>query len=369
VRALVLSSHYAEPQHREKLRALAGLGVEVAAAIPNGTVGLDGGVRLLPIEASGDPADPGSLRWRARVIKKTLAEFRPALVQIEEEPGTQVAEAAAAACRKLRIPYVVFAWESLPRRRGLLESRRWRATVSGAAGLLGGNRLAAGLLQAGSEGALAAVIPQNGLAPVDAPVREGPRAGVSIGFVGRLVPERGAEMLIRSCGQLFGSWTLTIVGTGPEQESLEEIAQRLGLASRIRWMGGLPRAELEPLWAALDVLVVPSQDTPTWTDRHSPVLLDAMMRGVAPIVTPVGALPETVGDAGVVVEDVDALHLALQEMVAEPARCRALGTRARQRMLDLYVDASIARRTLDLWLDLLARPSAAVQAEIGPDSA
>jgi glycosyltransferase involved in cell wall biosynthesis len=367
VRALILSSHYAEPQHRGKLKALAGLGVEVAAAIPNGTVGLDGGVRLMPIAASGDPADPASLRWSGRILKKTLAEFRPALVQIEEEPGTQVAEAAAAACRKLGIPYVVFAWESLPRRRGLLESRRWRATVSGAAGLLGGNRLAAALLQAGPERAMAADSPQTGMPPVEVPVRAGPRAGLSIGFVGRLVPERGAEMLFRSCGQLFGSWTLTIAGTGPEQESLEEIAQRLGLASRIRWMGGLPRAELDPLWATLDVLVVPSQDTATWTERHSPVLLDAMMREVAPVVTPVGALPETVGDAGVVVENVEALHLALQEMVAEPERCRVLGARARQRMLDLYVDTSVARRTLDFWLDLLARPSAAVQAEIGSE--
>jgi glycosyltransferase involved in cell wall biosynthesis len=366
VRALILSSHYAEPQHRGKLKALAGLGVEVAAAIPNGTVGLDGGVRLLPIEASGDPADPPSLRWSARVIKKTLTEFRPALVQIEEEPGTQAADVTAAACRKVGIPYVIFAWESLPRRRGLLESRRWRATVSGAAGLLGGNRLAAALLKGASEGAPAEVIPQSGLIPVDAPVREGPRGSVSIGFVGRLVPERGAEMLFRSCGQLFGSWTLTVVGTGPEQEALEEIAERLGLASRIRWMGGLPRAELEPLWAALDVLVVPSHDTPTWTDRHSPVLLDAMLREVAPVVTPVGGLPETVGEAGVVVDDVEALHLALQEMVAEPARCRLLGTRARQRMLDLYLDSSVARRTLDFWLDLLAAPSAAVRAEVGP---
>jgi glycosyltransferase involved in cell wall biosynthesis len=115
------------------------------------------------------------------------------------------------------------------------------------------------------------------------------------------------------------------------------------------------------------VLVVPSQDTPTWTDRHSTVLLDAMLREVAPVVTPVGALPETVGDAGVVVEDVEALHLALQEMVADPARCRLLGARARHRMLDLYVETSVAQRTLDFWLDLLAAPSAAVRAEIGSE--
>jgi hypothetical protein len=41
---------------------------------------------------------------------------------------------------------------------------------------------------------MAAVIPQTGMTPVEVPVREGPRAGLSIGFVGRLVPERGAEM-------------------------------------------------------------------------------------------------------------------------------------------------------------------------------
>lgn len=364
MRALVLSSLYADSQNRGKLRALAGLGLEIGAAIPNGSVGLDAGVRLLPIQASGDAEDPASLRWSSRALRKTLSDFRPALVQIEEEPGTQAADAAASACRKLGIPYVVFAWESLPHRRGLLESRRWKATVGGAAGLMGGNRLATSLMQEGSETAAVTSMPQGGLVPVEAAQREGPHGTLAIGYVGRLVAERGADMLLRACGQLFGAWSLTIVGTGPEQESLEELAQKLGLASRTRWMGGLPRTELEPLWPMLDVLVVPSQDTPEWVERHSPVLLDAMLRGVAPVVTAAGALPETVGDAGIVVEDVDGLLVALQELVAEPARSRALGARARQRVLDHYVESAIARRTLEFWLDLLARPSAKVSAEL-----
>lgn len=368
MRALVVSGLYADSQQRGKLRALAGLGVELAVAIPNGVVGLDAGVRLIPIEAAGDPTDGNALRWDRRALRRALSDYRPALVQIEEEPGTQAADAAVTACRKLRIPYVIFSWETLAKRRGLLESRRWRSAITGAAGLIGGSRKAASLLEAVAPETPTAVLPQAGLAPVDLPRRDEPRAGLSIGFVGRLVPERGGEMLLRACAQLFGSWSLTMVGTGPEQEPLEELAERLGLASRIRWMGGLPRTELEPLWATFDVLVLPSSETPTWVERHSPILLDAMLRGVTPIVTGAGALPDLVGNAGVIVSDVESLHLALQELVAEPSRCARLAARARQRVLDHYVESAIARRTLELWLDLLATPSPSVKAEIAGEA-
>ncbi|MGH7561180.1 MAG: glycosyltransferase family 4 protein [Gemmatimonadales bacterium] len=364
MRALIVSGLYADSQHRGKLRALAGLGVELGVAIPNGSVGLDAGVRLLPIPASGDAADAATLRWDAGALRRTLSDFRPALVQIEEEPASPAGYASGSACRRLGIPYVVFSWESLSRRRGLLEARRWRRTRDGAAALLAGNRHALALLRTGARTMPGAVLPQTGLTPKESPPRLGPRGNLSIGFVGRLVPERGGEMLLRACGQLLGSWSLTVVGTGPEQESLEELAQRLGLASRIRWMGGLPRADLEPLWESFDVLVLPSRETPAWVERHSPILLDAMMLGVAPIVTPAGALPELVGDAGIVVEDVDGLLLALQELVADPEKCRVLGQQARQRTLDSYVETALARRTLDFWLDILARPSPAVRAEI-----
>ena len=355
MRALIISHFYSDPEHRGKLRALAGQGVDVMAALPGGSAGLDNGVRLTPVPVSGDPEVPGMLKWNGGALKRVISDFHPDLIQVEEAATSPVAVAVAAAARRMRIPYVMFSWDSLARRRGFLEQRRYRSVVRHAAGLVGGNRLALALLREHAPSAASAVLPQTGMSPSGPLSRDAVRRGLGIGFVGRLVPERGAETLLRACGQLLGPWTLTVVGTGPEQEVLEALAQKLGLASRIRWQGGIPRAELEALWNDLDCLVVPSRDTGNWVERSSPVLLEAMVRGVVPVVTRAGALPEIVGDAGIVVDDVESLALALQELMAEPERLRILGQRARQRVLEEYVDSAVAQRTLAFWGQVLAR--------------
>jgi glycosyltransferase involved in cell wall biosynthesis len=353
VRALIISHFYTDPEQRGKLRALAGMGVDVMAAIPGGSAGLDASVRLTPIPVSGDTDSPGTLRWNGAALRRAISDFNPDLVQIEETPGSPAAAAASSAARKLRVPYTVFSWESLPRRRALLEQHRYRKILRHAAGVVGGNQLARDLLVRHAPGAVPAVIPQAGVSPA-APLEPPGRRGLALGFVGRLVPERGADTLLRACGQLLGPWSLTIVGTGPEQEPLEELAQRLGLASRIRWIGGVPRAELGRVWNELDCLVVPSRETPTWVERNSPVLLDAMARGIVPVVTRTGALPEIVGNAGVVVDDVESLQVALQELVAEPGRLAPLAQRARQRILEKYIDSAVAERTLAYWRQVVA---------------
>jgi glycosyltransferase involved in cell wall biosynthesis len=353
VRALIVSHQYADPHRRGKLHALAGLGVELAVAFPRGAAGLDGGVRMAPIPARGDPARPGDLHWSGRALRRVISDFRPDLVHIEETPGGQPAGAAAAAARRLQVRYTVFSEESLRRRRGPLEGLRYAATLRHASGVAGGNRLAEQLLAAGAPGARSVVLPREGLAPV-APVERGNgRTGLAIGFIGRLVPERGCDMLLRACAQLLGPWSLSVVGTGPEQEALELLSERSGLSSRISWVGGLPRAALNGLWGELDCLVVPSRDTPSWVERSSPVLLEAMARGLATVVTTAGALPELVGDAGIVVPDTDSMALALQELLAEPERGRELGQRARRRVLEEFSDSAVAERTLLFWREVL----------------
>jgi glycosyltransferase involved in cell wall biosynthesis len=355
VRALIVSHFYSNPEHRGKLRALAGQGVEVMAALPGGSAGLDSGVRLTPVSVSGDPEVPEMLKWDGAALRRAISDFHPDLIQVEESPVSPVAAAVAAAARRMGIPYVLFSWDSLSRRRGFLEQRRARSVMRHAAGVIGGNRFALALLRQHAPDAETAVLPQSGMSPTAPLTRNTDRRGLGLGLVGRLVPERGGETLLRACGQLLGPWTLTVVGTGPEQESLEALAQRLGLASRIRWLGGIPKQELDEVWNHLDCLVVPSRDTSTWVERSSPTLLEAMVRGVVPVVTRAGALPEIVGDAGVVVDDAESLTLALQELMAEPDRLRVLGQRARQRVLEEYVDSAVAQRTLAFWGQVLAR--------------
>ncbi|HEU5218311.1 MAG TPA: glycosyltransferase, partial [Gemmatimonadales bacterium] len=126
MRSLIVSHFYADPEQRGKLRALAGQGVELMAALPGGNAGLDNGVRLAPVPVSGDPDVPGMLKWNSGALRRVISDFHPDLIQIEESPGAPVASAVASFARRMRIPYALFTWESLSRRRGFLERRRYR---------------------------------------------------------------------------------------------------------------------------------------------------------------------------------------------------------------------------------------------------
>ncbi len=353
MRAVIVSPDYLDPTRRGKLRALTGLGWALTVATPGGESGIDGGVRFAPVPARGDRSQPERLAWSRRALAALLRDVRPELVQIEAEPASQAAAAASTEARKLGIPTVAFSWESLPRAWSWLERRRRRTTLAAAAGVIGGNGAATALLRAEAPAAAHAVIPQFGAA-LPAPGDRVERDGLAIGFVGRLVPERGADQLFRACNQVMGPWSLAMLGTGPEQEPLEELAQRLGLSSRLRWVGGAGRAEIEQLWQEIDVLVVPSRATPDWVERFHPLLVEAMGRGVTAVVMNTGALPEQVGDAGIVATDVESLALALQQLLADPALRRRLGEEGRRRVLTTYAEAPVAEQTLAFWRTVVA---------------
>jgi glycosyltransferase involved in cell wall biosynthesis len=126
----------------------------------------------------------------------------------------------------------------------------------------------------------------------------------AVGFIGRLVAEKGliefldaAESLIR---QGFAGRFL-VAGTGP----LAAVAAGHASAA-IRPLGRLDHPDgVAALLQALDVVACPSLATPVWEDQGPRALLEAMMAGCVPVVTPTGALPEMVADHGVVAASTD----------------------------------------------------------------
>jgi glycosyltransferase involved in cell wall biosynthesis len=366
VRALVISRVYADPSARGKLRALAGLGATVAAAVPDRWVpaglveqqqtswGDDGGVRTVPVPIRGSALPAANPFWHGGTVRGLLTDFRPELVQIEEEPWSNGAAAIARAARRLRIPYVLLTRESQPVRRSTLALLRRNRALAGAAGVISVNESAGRLALKGHPSLPHRTIPQLGT-PLPLAVDRAPHTGLAIGFVGRLIHEKGLDLLFRAAVKLVGRWTITVVGTGPAQEELESLAERLGIAGRVTWLGALPRAAVDQVWPRLDVVVVPSRNTPRWVEATPRAALDAMAHGIAVIGSTGGALPETIGDAGLVLpeEDVPALSETLQRLHDDPAEVQRLGLAGRRRTMDLYSDAAVAERTLGFWRDLL----------------
>jgi glycosyltransferase involved in cell wall biosynthesis len=359
VRVVVVSRAYADPGQRGKLRALAGLGCTLAAAVPaswrahpedrerDAEFGDDAGVRIYPVPVEG-------ARWDRRSLTRLLSEFRPDLVQLEEEPWSPVASIIARAARPYGFRLVTFSAQSLPRPLPLLARFRRARTVRTASAAIGANHMAAKLLTGGRPDLPQAVIPQVGVLPPLLP-REEPRSGFAIGFVGRLVPERGLDVLLRACIRLRGFWTLHVVGSGPSQEELEALAERLGLAARVTWHGALAQAALEPVWAILDCLVQPARTTPNWVEARGRTALEAMAHGIPVIGSRSGALPELLEGVGRVVpeDDVDALAAELQAWLDDPAERRRLGVESRRRVLAEFTDESLAARTVKFWREVL----------------
>ncbi|MDQ3136732.1 MAG: glycosyltransferase family 4 protein [Gemmatimonadota bacterium] len=371
MRALVISRVYADPAARGKLRALGGLGVTLAAAVPDRWVpaglvqqqqtswGDDGGVRTVPVPIRGSALPSADPFWHRGAVRRLLNDFRPELIQIEEEPWSNGGAAIARAARRLKLPYVLVTRESLPVSRSTLATLRRNRALAGAAGLIAVNEQAGRLALRRHPSLPHCTLPQLGVA-LPLTVERAPHTGLTIGFVGRLVPEKGLDLLFRAAVKLVGRWSITVVGTGPAQEELEALAERLGIAGRVTWRGALPRSAVDEVWPRLDVVVVPSRTTPRWIETTPRAALDAMAHGIAVIGSAAGAIPEALGQAGLVVpeEDVGALGDALQRLHDEPAEHQRLGVAGRRRVMETYTDAAIADRTLGFWRELISAKGA-----------
>ena len=347
----MVSHTYVEPENRGKLRALAA-GGPVTAVIPDrwsqSSLGRswrqdetqnDHGVTLVPAKWRG-PARPtlGIMRVPPRSVAAD------AVVQIEEEPWTPTAYFAAR--RKLGAATVLFTWENVERSFPPPWSSMRQAVFGRIAGLIAGNIGAADVARGQGYRGLIAVIPQLGIELPANPARtEAPELRIT--FVGRLAREKGVDVLLRALGLVESPWRCTILGDGPERSALERVARDFGHDVRTRFLGPRPHAEVAAVWPETDLLVLPSRSSKHWREQLGHVLLEAMSHGVATVGSTCGAIPEVIGDAGLVFPegDVEALASALQQLALDRTLVRRLGDAGRRRVAAEFTNDCIAART------------------------
>lgn len=186
------------------------------------------------------------------------------------------------------------------------------------------------------------------------PLRKVPVETALLGFAGRLVPEKGIQVLLDALSQLpprFLAVRLQIAGEGPHRAALERQARELGLAGRVEFLGHVPRETLQHRFESLSVQVVPS----LWAEPYGLVTVEAMARGTPVVATAVGATPELIEDGrtGYLVppNDASALAGALTRALEDPPGREAIARAAWQKAFD---DLSLGRMT-DQFLALYAR--------------
>src|SRR5262249_6787421 len=94
-----------------------------------------------------------------------------------------------------------------------------------------------------------------------------------VGFLGRLVPEKGLGLLTRVLDSLHSSWRALFVGAGPEAEQLRAWARRHG--DQVRVCTDVGHDAVPRYLNAMDVLCAPSQTTPRWREQFGRMLIEA----------------------------------------------------------------------------------------------
>lgn len=128
-----------------------------------------------------------------------------------------------------------------------------------------------------------------------APSRQLTSRGLHVGFVGRLVREKGVDTILRAIkGIASRGLHLTVVGDGPDLERLNAIAVEYDVQDRVSWAGYQPPAAVPGFLNAFDVLVVPSKTTHRWREQFGRVVIESLACGTPVIVSNSGELPHLI---------------------------------------------------------------------------
>lgn len=167
------------------------------------------------------------------------------------------------------------------------------------------------------------------------PERDGTRAPVTILCVGRAVEKKGIDDVLKALARLPADldWRFEHIGGGSLTVRLSALAERLGIADRVRWLGARPRDEVIAACGRADIFVLASRLARSGDRDGLPnVLMEAQAMGLAVLSTRVSAVPEAVEDGvtGVLVEprDVAGLAAALTRLARDPVLRRRLGETA-----------------------------------------
>jgi glycosyltransferase involved in cell wall biosynthesis len=170
--------------------------------------------------------------------------------------------------------------------------------------------------------------------------------------IGRLSKEKGHADLLRALRRLRSvgrQWNLVLVGTGPEQQALSNLARALGITARVHFAGF--HAEVSPFYGIADLFVLPSH-----SEGSANVLLEAMMARVPIVATRAGGNPEIVLDERtgllVGVANPTGLESSIARLLEDPD------------LASRFAEAAFARATREFSLDRYRQRLSGYYAEV-----
>jgi glycosyltransferase involved in cell wall biosynthesis len=265
-----------------------------------------------------DPKN-GHAGYENAALQRVMQEAQPDVIQMwggaPARSAEQVVWLKMRACPRAKT--VFYGFDQLPYRFAHWTQLKWKFLWSRMAGGIEANSEGvAALRQAGFRKPLERIfwgVETDAYRPMDrAAMRQklGLEHEYIAGYVGRFVPEKGLRVLLDALEQLAPSVHAVLIGSGPLRGEIEARGKSSGLAGRVHVLGTKPVAELAEYMNCFDALALPSLTAPHWKEQYGRVIGEAMACGVVVVGSDSGAIPEVIGEAGLVVREGDAAALA-----------------------------------------------------------
>lgn len=195
----------------------------------------------------------------------------------------------------------------------------------------------------------------------------------TIGFVGRMLPGKGLNILAAALSELAGEpWRLLVVGDGSYRKEFERRMNASGLLGRVHFTGAINYDLVPPYLHQMDLLVIPTETTGRIREQFGRVIVEAMASGVPVIGSTCGAIPEVIANAGLVVPEGDARFLAaaVRRLLADKALRHHLVRAGQTRVEKNYSWNQVAMQTYELYQRVLRERNSSVPStdrELAPD--
>jgi glycosyltransferase involved in cell wall biosynthesis len=369
MRILLISHTYVTKENQKKLHALAAMpNVELAVVTPHlwrelilketvAHVPTDARFTLTPIRAALPSQEQFYLYYS---LDLGMRHFKPDVLYVEQGAGSFV-YSQSLIYRNLYAPKakaVFFTWWNLPYRARLPLRMVERFNLNRSQGAVAGNRDAADILREHGCTSPMIVLPQLGVDPVTFQRKDENDLRKSlgldrftIGYVGRLVEEKGLLVLLKALEGVSFDFQLLFVGRGPLEGELTAFANEHGWGERLKIVSGIGHTEIARYMNCMNVFVLHSLTMPFWKEQFGHVLIEAMACETPVIGSDSAEVPNVIGDAGIVTpeKNVEALREAMARLAASHDLRQQIGKKGRARVLAKYTHEVIAQQLVEFF--------------------
>ncbi len=171
-----------------------------------------------------------------------------------------------------------------------------------------------------------------------------PSDAILLACIARFAPEKGQHLLVTGCAALANpSLYLVFAGDGALREQVEHQAKQLGIGEKVRFVGNV--ADVRPLLAAADLLVLPS----TAVETFSMAMLEALSMATPVLGSNIGGMGEAIIESktGGLVRpgDVEDLTRQLKTLTSDRARLKSMGARGRELVIEHFSETLMLQHT------------------------